>query len=57
MKLKPQELLEFKKLYKQKFGVELNDKETLDKALKLLNLVILITEKNNLINNYKRNDK
>jgi len=39
MKLKKEDLIKFKKLYKQRFNVELSDREALDIWLKLLNLV------------------
>jgi hypothetical protein len=41
MEIKPHRLAEFKKLYKQEFGIELTDQEILEKASLLLDYVRL----------------
>jgi len=45
MQLTESQLIEFKKIYKQKFGVELNERKALNKSLILINLVNLIIKK------------
>lgn len=42
MKLKPQQVASFKTLYKEKFNVELSDREALEMWLKLVNLMKIV---------------
>lgn len=39
MQLKPEDIEEFKRLYKKKFGEEISDAEAYEKAVKLITLV------------------
>lgn len=42
MQLKTEQVASFKELYKQKFNVELSDREALEKWLKLVNLMKIV---------------